>query len=244
MFQRSSARKGGPYLTELPARTSKPVGLVLVLHGGRKESHEPTAPWQPAVLRMRPFTQAAHRGGHARGVAVWELRNRYRGWNGGAADPVRDVRWALEQARTRLDDPPVALVGHSMGGRAALLAACDPLVSGVVALAPWLPDNENEPVNQLAGRSVLIAHGDRDHRTDPAASYGYARRARTITPAVCRFDVRGDGHAMLRRPTDWHRLAVNFALGVLNIHPFPPVVTNAMRETPPEGLNVPLPRGC
>lgn len=225
----------------------RPVaGLVLVLHGGQRESVQPTTPRQLAVLRMWPVARALHRAGAAGGIAVWALRNRHRGWNhrtpAGEPDPVADVRWALQQARTRLGEPPVVLVGHSMGGRAALRAAGDPLVRGVAALAPWLPDGE--PVGQLAGRDLLIAHGDRERRTDPAGSYAYALRARTVTPQVSYFAVHGDGHAMLRRAADWHALARDFALGVLGLHPLPAIVANAygLRGDAPDGLAVPLPR--
>lgn len=241
---RDSNAASVPRLTEWQAQ--EPVtGLALVLHGGQQESFERTTPWQLAVLRMWPFAQAVHRDGGPSGVAVWALRNRYRGWNrlasSGEPDPVADVRWALAQARSRLGEPPVVLIGHSMGARAALRAAGDPLVRGVVALAPWLPDVE--PVDQLAGRSLLIAHGDREHRTDPADSYAYALRARTVTPHVCRFDMHGDGHAMLRRAAEWHALASDFALGVLRVHPFPAIIANALREDPATGLMAPLPRG-
>jgi hypothetical protein len=53
--------------------------------------------------------------------------------------------------------------------------------------------------------SVLIAHGDREHMTDPLWSYRFAVRAKHVTSQVCRFDVLGDGHAMLRRAHDWAR---------------------------------------
>lgn len=233
------------HLTEwLPQR---PVtGLVLVLHGGQRESVQPTTPRQLAVLRMWPLARAVHRAGAAGGVAVWALRNRHRGWNrrtlSEEPDPMADVRWALQQARARLGGLPAVLVGHSMGGRAALRAAGDPLVRGVAALAPWLPDGE--PLDQLAGRDVLIAHGDRERRTDPAGSYAYALRARTVTPQVSYFAVRGDGHAMLRRAADWHALARDFALGVLKVHPLPAIVANAyeLSGDAPDGLTVPLPR--
>lgn len=212
-----------------------------MLHGGRKTSRQPTSALQGPVLRMWPFARSVSRAGRAHGVAAWSLRYRLRGWNAAAEDPVVDTRWALDEVRRRVGDARVVLVGHSMGGRAALRAAADPLVAGVVALAPWLPDEEE--VGHLAGRQVLIAHGDQERMTDPAGSYAYALRARQVTPAVCRFVVAGDGHAMLRRATDWHWLATAFALGVLNVHPHPPVVANALRATPPEGLNVPLQRG-
>lgn len=241
MLQRSPAGIGGPYLSEFQAGTNAPTGVVLVLHGGRKVSQEPTHPLQGPVLRMRPFARSVSRAGRAHGVAAWSLRYRLRGWNGAAEDPVADTRWALDEVRRRFGDVRVVLIGHSMGGRAALRAASDPLVAGVVALAPWLPDQEK--VEHLAGRQVLIAHGDQERMTDPADSYAYALRARKVTPEICRFVVQADGHAMLRRATDWHRLATAFALGVLNVHPHRPAVANALRATPPEGLNVPLQRG-
>jgi hypothetical protein len=41
----------------------------------------------------------------------------------------------------------------------------------VSALAPWL--EVADPVRQLAGRTVLLAHGDQDRVTDPERSYAY-----------------------------------------------------------------------
>ena len=113
--------------------------------------------------------------------------------------------------------------------------------AGVVAvcgLAPWLEGSD--PVDQLAGRSVLIAHGDRERMTDPAASYAYALRARSVTDRVARFDVLGDGHAMLRRAGDWTALVRRFALGELGAEPRDPVIANAMAEPAPAGLRVAL----
>ena len=43
---------------------------------------------------MVPFAQALKNQGGRHGLAVWTLRNRYRGWNG--KDQSRqDARWAL-----------------------------------------------------------------------------------------------------------------------------------------------------
>ena len=62
------------------------------------------------------------------------LLNSSRGWQSGTT-PVDDVRWALGRVRERWgSDVPVALVGHSLGGRAALLAATEPQVRSVVAM--------------------------------------------------------------------------------------------------------------
>ena len=62
-----------------------------------------------------------------------------------------------------------------MGARAAMRAAGHPAVSAVAGLAPWLA--LGEPVEQLAGRWVLVAHGTADVITSPAGDLGL-RRAR------------------------------------------------------------------
>jgi len=167
------------------------------------------------------------------------MRYRYRGWNGPAADPLRDTRWALTELATRYPGAPVALVGHSMGGRAALGAAGAPNVTAVCALAPWL--DGSDPVVQLAGRSVLIAHGNRERYTDPRESYAYAVRAKRVTDRTARFELPGAGHYMLARAGDWHRLVRRYVLGALEIEPEDPLITNAMQRPAPEGLRVPLP---
>ncbi len=214
--------------------------MAIVLHGGRERSVRAAEPWQLAALRMRPFVRTLVSAGRGDGLAVWTLGYRYRGWNGDAAHPVADARWALDQIAGRYGEVPAALVGHSMGGRAALRVAGHPRVVSMAALAPWLP--EDEPVDQLAGRTVLIAHGDHERMTDPRLSYAYALRARKVTNRVCRFDVRGDGHAMLGRARDWHDLTRRFVLGTLGMKPLDPEIANALQDPTPEGLRVPLSR--
>jgi pimeloyl-ACP methyl ester carboxylesterase len=212
--------------------------LVLVLHGGRSRGYQPPSNLRLAYRRMLPFARALRRAGHADGLAVWVLRYRYRGWNAPDLDPVTDARWALEQARERHPGVPVLLLGHSMGARAALRVAGDPAVVGVCALAPWI--EPGEPYRQLAGRSLLIAHGDRERMTSPSASFQYALAARQVSDRVCRFDVIGDGHAMLRRAADWTWLVCRFALGELRMEPRHPQITKAMEAPSPEGLRTPL----
>jgi dienelactone hydrolase len=95
-----------------------------------------------------------------------------------------------------------------MGARTALWVAGDEQVTGVVALAPWC--EAGDPVAQLAGRDVLIAHGARDRITSPAASLAYARRAVEAGARVRRVEVEGETHAMLRRPRVWDRLVTDF----------------------------------
>jgi dienelactone hydrolase len=206
---------------------------VLVLHGGQEQSTQPATLRYPAYWRMIPF---ARNLGQVPGLAVWQVLNTVRGWNDLA--PVTDARRALEELRRVHPDVPVALVGHSMGGRVALRVADDPAVVGVCALAPWTP--QGEPVEQLAGRTVLIAHGDRDRTTDPALSYTYAERAKAVTGAVARFDVRGEAHALLFRYREWTRLVRRFTLGVLGITEVDPDIAEALAKPVPHGLRVPV----
>ena len=212
--------------------------LVVVLHGGRARGYEGPSDWRLAYRRMVPFARALDRGGRGEGLATWVLRYRYRGWNAPDEDPVRDAEWALARAAATHPGVPVVLVGHSMGARAALRVAGAGNVIAVCALAPWL--ERGEPYAQLAGRALLIAHGDRERMTSPALSYAYAVAARTVTERVCRFEVRGDGHAMLRRARDWTWLVSRYVLGELGIEPTHPTIAAAMRAPVPDGLRVPL----
>ena len=188
-------------------------GIALVLHGGRARSTAPARSNQLAVLRMRPFATDLAAAGREDGLAVARLLYRVRGWNGDLQSPVHDARWALRQLADRFPGLPVALVGHSMGGRVALYAADEPNVRAVVALAPWI--ERGDPVAPVSGRRVLIAHGDRDRLTSPKASAAFARTAIGTAASVSYVVVRAERHAMLRRAAVWHRLSTGFVLGVL-----------------------------
>ncbi|MFZ0874092.1 MAG: alpha/beta fold hydrolase [Pseudonocardiaceae bacterium] len=213
--------------------------IALILHGGEATSVKTAGRWRGPYLRMIPFAAALHRHGHKQGLSVRLLRYRYRGWNEPELHPVADARWALDHLGERHPDAPVVLLGHSMGGRTALRVADHPAVMAVCALAPWTP--EDEPVHQLTGRPVLIAHGDRDRVTDPALSYRFAVRTRAVSERVCRFEVAGDGHAMLRRSRDWTALVTRFIEPALGLSEPEPLITDAMARPIPEGLRVPLP---
>ena len=228
-----------PTLRSWPA-TGAATALVLVLHGGRERSRQPTSARQLAYQRMVPIARSIRRAVGGSGTAVWLLRNRVRGWNEPVRDALLDARWALDRARTRHPGAAIVLVGHSMGGRAALLSAGADGVVGVCALAPWL--NPGDPVEQLAGRAVVIAHGDRDTWTDPARSEDYALKARSVTPDVCRFVVQGGKHAMLRRGGDWTGLVRAFVAGMVGATAPDPVIVAGMHTAAPEGLRLPMPR--
>lgn len=218
--------------------TKSTEAVVLVLHGGREHGHKPVHPMRLAYLRMVPIAKDIARTTADRGVATWLLRDLVQGWNAPDLSPVTDARWALARIRAQHPGVPVVVVGHSMGGRVALRVADDPAVTAICALAPWT--TAEDPVDQLAGRLVLLAHGDRDRVTDPRLSYAYAARAKAVTDRVIRYDVHGEGHALLRRADDWNRLVSRFVLGALELEPFDKDVTEAMTEPAPGGLRIPL----
>ncbi len=185
-------------------------GVVLVLHGGRADSYDAVSARHLSPARMRPFARSLHRQGGPHGLAVWTLRNRYRGWNGEDMSPVHDARWALAQISQEHPGVPVYLLGHSMGGLTALCVADDAQVDAVVALAPWL--NHKTSVEPLASRRVLIVHGTDDRWTSPAKSLDYARRADGVAASVDYVSLKGVGHFMIRRVALWNVLANGFIL--------------------------------
>ncbi len=188
----------------------RPDGVVLVLHGGAARTDRPrVSPTQLSVLRMVPIAGRIARAGRGR-LAVLRLLNSARGWDA-ARTPVVDVQWALGQVRERWGDLPVSLVGHSLGGRAALLAGGEPPVRSVVALNPWLHVGD---ASELAGRRVLVVHGTEDRIADPARAREVVRRlARTTDVELV--EVPGGKHAMLRHATTFERAAAGFVTETL-----------------------------
>lgn len=196
-----TAEPSPPGLRILPAGTPDTHAVVLILHGGKSDSTARVRPLQLAYLRMLPFARTTHAAVSGAGAAVWLLRNRVRGWNEPQLDPVRDARWALTEVERRHPGARVVLVGHSMGGRVALRLAGAPAAHTVCALAPWT--QPGDPVTQLSGRGVSIAHGDRDRVTPGSTSRAYVRRAAAAGIQIERVEIEGSGHAMLRRAGVW-----------------------------------------
>ena len=129
--------KSAPRLHIRPA-DAKTVAVALVLHGGKARSMRPASRRQLSAVRMTPFARALQRAGSAAGLAVWTLQYRDRGWNDKGSQ-VHDALWALDQVEREHPGAPVYLVGHSLGGRAAMGAGGHPSVRAIMALAPWLP---------------------------------------------------------------------------------------------------------
>lgn len=193
----------------VPAR---PSGAVFVLHGGasRRESMM-VSPTQLSVLRMIPIARRIARGS-GRELAVFRVLNSRRGWDTHHT-PVADAEWAMRTAAERLGSTlPTCLVGHSLGGRAALLAAGHAGVESVVALAPWvLP---SDAPRGLDGQRVLVVHGDRDRIARPDRSAALAERMRGHA-RISYVTVAGGKHAMLSHHRTFDGLAADFAVATL-----------------------------
>ncbi len=167
------------------------------------------SPAQLSVLRMIPVARRLRRAGRGR-LAVFRLLNSSRGWDT-SRTPVDDVAWALDRIESLLPGLPVALVGHSLGGRAALLAGGRPGVEAVVALNPYvLPGDDPD----LRGRRVLVVHGDSDRIARPEGSAALTRRLATVGDADFVL-VEGGRHAMLRHARTFERAAADFVVSSL-----------------------------
>ncbi|MEU9736222.1 prolyl oligopeptidase family serine peptidase [Streptomyces sp. NPDC048002] len=237
-----TARLGRPLGPE-PTSVS---GVVLLLPAGDETSHRrPSALLAAASVRAlgRRLTRAARH----EGLAAHAVHYRWRGWNGNEANLARDADWAAEEAVRRYGDVPVCLAGIGMGGRAALRAGGHEAVNSVLAIAPWLPEEDvaapPEPVKHLAGRQVLIVHGTNDQRADPELSFRLAARAKKANREVCRFEVHSDGHGLHQHRDEVHALAEDFVMGALFGRAFARPVEDAFAAPPPLGLRMPLASG-
>nr|WP_278312716.1 alpha/beta fold hydrolase [Lolliginicoccus levis] len=178
--------------------------IVLVLPGGKVRDARPMRPWHLAAVRMRPFTAALRA---VPGLDVAQVSYSQRGWNGDGAAVRNDAMLVLQQRLALHPDAPVVLVGHSMGGRLAANLASHPAVRGVVALAPWWPDDEGSLL--AAGQRVHVLHGTADRWTDPSASRRETLRASNAGVEASWHPVEGAGHFMLRDPSRWHHWTVD-----------------------------------
>jgi pimeloyl-ACP methyl ester carboxylesterase len=206
---RSPARLIG---TKVPEAAT---GVVLVLHGGAgREQATRVSPLQPSVVRMIPIA-ARIATESAADVAVFRLTNAYRGWNE-RQTPVDDANWALDELAARCGACPVSLVGHSLGGRAALLAGTHAAVVSVTALNPYLYSRDAHA--NLAGRQVAVVHGTADRIAPFATAAGVAEGlARSTHVDFVRVD--GGNHAMLTRRRAFEEAAAAFAIRALGPDP-------------------------
>lgn len=205
----------GPSLTRRDVE-GEPEGLILMLHGGRADGLGPvderSASWRRSSWMMSHIAGRANRAG----AAVWLLRYSVHGWNERTVttpSPVPDARWALDEVRRTFGDLPVVLLGHSMGARTAVAVADAPNVTGVVALAPWLPAGERN--RALAGKHLAAAHGHVDRITSFRQAQEFVRRAERVAASTEFHDMGRAGHYMLRKIQRWNHFAVSRSLTFL-----------------------------
>jgi hypothetical protein len=218
-------------------------GVVLLLPGGDEVSSRRPSPLL-ASASVRALGRRLARAGRDEGLATHVVHYRYRGWNGAEAHLARDADEADRDVAVAPHGLGGGPVGVGMGGRAALRAGGHEAVNSVLAIAPWLPDEDvaaaPEPVKQLAGRQVLIVHGTNDERSDPELSFRLASRAKKANRDVCRFEVHSDGHGLRQYRDEVSALAEDFVMGALFGQSFSRPVEDALAAPPPLGLRMPL----
>lgn len=190
----------------------RPDGAVVVLHGGASRREKVmVSPTQLSVLRMIPIARRIARAGKGQ-LAVFRLLNSRRGWDT-QHTPVRDAHWALDQISERLGPQlPTCLVGHSLGGRAAILTSARPEIKSAVALAPWVYQSDHP--GGLDGQRLVIVHGSNDRVASPNRAYGLAQTLSGLTPTAYVL-VKGGKHAMLARHGVFSGLAAGWATATL-----------------------------
>ncbi|GAA4818375.1 alpha/beta hydrolase [Nocardioides caeni] len=204
-----------------------PEGVVIVLHGGAsRRGQMKVSPAQLSVLRMIPVARRIARSGRGR-LAVYRLLNSYRGWDT-RHTPVHDAAWAVEQVAERHGaDVPVCMVGHSLGGRASILASSLPQVRGVVALAAFVYPSDADG-RGIRGRQILFVHGLLD-RIAPAQRARQLAERLAVANRVGFVAVARGKHAMLAQHRTFERTAVDF-VGMLLLDAAPSTVVGVAMD--------------
>jgi dienelactone hydrolase len=100
-----------------------------------------------------------------------EVRYRVKSWRH-LDDCIADARAAIAAVAA----PRTLLLGFSMGGAVSISCATEPSVTGVLGLAPWIPDRLS--VEPMRGKRLRVLHGslDRAFPGVPGVSPELARR--------------------------------------------------------------------
>lgn len=88
-------------------------------------------------------------------LAFAEVRYRIKSW--------KRMDWCIDDARAAVREvgaERTLLLGFSMGGAVSIAAADEPSVTGVLGLAPWIPDRLS--LEPLRGKRFDVLHGSLD----------------------------------------------------------------------------------
>jgi pimeloyl-ACP methyl ester carboxylesterase len=184
-----------------------------MLHGGSPGIDERTTRWS-SWYNLERLQRTLFKKLDASALSVWLLRHSKRGWDeddSGHPQPVVEAWAALDDIQRSLN-LPVVLVGHSMGGRTAVLVADHQTVVGVVALSPWV--DLDVSVAPLSGKQFAATSGDPDFSfstdggTPIEKTREFTRRASAVTSSKPELKPLGisDHNLFLRR-----HAVVNFA---------------------------------
>lgn len=187
--------------------------VALLLHGGAIEGRQANRVWSHNVARIYPIARTVAAAQTPWPLAVARLRFRWRGWNGDERSPVADARWGLEQVRSRYPGRPIALVGHSMGGRTAIHVADEPDVRLLVGISPWI--EAGDPLPSKPDLTTVLIHGDRDIICPLWASRETVEKLRTEGRRAALVRVARSDHAMLLRARLWSRLITDVVVAGL-----------------------------
>jgi pimeloyl-ACP methyl ester carboxylesterase len=149
---------------ELRVTGTGPDAVVCVNGGGRAEvpgTWSTTVEWLVEQLAQR-FT----------GLRFGEVRYRVKSW--------RRIDLCVEDALgaiAALEPERTLMLGFSMGGSVSVRVAAQPSVTGVLAIAPWLP--EQLDLSTLDGKRLAIVHGSLDSPLPgiPGVTASSSRRA-------------------------------------------------------------------
>jgi pimeloyl-ACP methyl ester carboxylesterase len=140
------------------------TAAVVCLNGGQSREVEGTwsATLEWLVRRLAPEFPR---------LTFGEVKYRIKSWRrlDACVDDARAALEALHAQRT-------LLLGFSMGGAVAILAAGEPSVETVLCLAPWIPDRLE--LDALRGRRLHVLHGTLDQALPgiPGVSAAGSRR--------------------------------------------------------------------
>jgi pimeloyl-ACP methyl ester carboxylesterase len=149
---------------ELRLTGPRAASMVVCVNGG--QAGEVPGTWSASlewlVKRLAPRFPA---------LGFGEVRYRIKSWR--RLDLcIEDCRAAVQAA----GGERTLLLGFSMGGAVAISCADDPQVTGVLGLAPWIPDRLD--VSPLRGKRLDVLHGSLDRWLPgvPGVSASLSRR--------------------------------------------------------------------